>query len=48
MKKIDFEKDLLGVDDSKVEEIAPKPEIKKRSDDVFNYLSKKVIVSFSF
>ena len=48
IEKLDFEKDLLGVDDTKdsdstEEESTIKPLTKKRSDDIFTYLSKKEI-----
>ncbi len=48
IEKLDFEKDLLGVDetkdsDSTEEESTIEPFTKKRSDDVFTYLSKKEI-----
>lgn len=48
IEKLDFEKDLLGVDqtkdsDSKNEESMAEPLIKKRNDDIFTYLSKKEI-----
>lgn len=48
LEKIDFEKDLLGVDESKKandtnEDSSDKSLIKKRSEDVFTYLSKKEI-----
>jgi hypothetical protein len=47
IEKLDFEKDLLGVDEAKSKEenkeTVPNPLIKKRSDDVFTFLSKKEI-----
>lgn len=47
IEKLDFEKDLLGLDDTKpedeVEELASEPLIKKRSEDIFTFLSPKEI-----
>ena len=48
IEKIDFEKDLLGVDETEKandssEDTSSEPYVKKRNDDVFTYLSKKEI-----
>jgi hypothetical protein len=48
LEKIDFEKDLLGVDESESTEIVQKenltnPPINKKNDDIFTFLSKKEI-----
>ena len=48
IEKIDFEKDLLGVEDTKLtedvqEENLPESSVTKKSDDIFTYLSKKEI-----
>ena len=48
IEKIDFEKDLLGVEDSKLtedvqEENLSEPSVSKKNDDIFTYLSKKEI-----
>ena len=48
IEKIDFEKDLLGVEDTKLtedvqEENLSEPSVSKKNDDIFTYLSKKEI-----
>jgi hypothetical protein len=48
IEKIDFEKDLLGVDETEKandtnDDSSSEPYVKKRNDDVFTYLSKKEI-----
>lgn len=43
LEKIDFEKDLLGIDESESDKNSQAAVSKRRSDDIFNYLSKKEI-----